>query len=201
MKRAITTKNRLYMRMIFAGVAFLLFFTLIIRSTIYCQKRKPGKTVIWKETIGTLDPHGHSHGTIQYQVDGKTYSAVFMLRNEDAVLGEKYTMRYNINNPEEVEIDYWHPVFVAGEETYPFVATIKKIHKKSLIDPTPFVTYTFEIKGIHIEKYVYLPANYKELYPGLKEGQHYVVECLAQDAANRVVLHLDKPLKDTTNAK
>lgn len=160
----------------------------------FCSCNGQDKKVIWKETIGTLDPRGHSPAKIFYQVDGKTYSALLPLVSNDAVLGEKYTMRYNINNPQETEIDYWHPVFMAGEETYPVVATIKKVHKKSILDPTPFVVYTFDINGIHIERYVYLPLNYKELYPELKEGNRYEVECLTKDAANRIVLHLDRPI-------
>jgi hypothetical protein len=173
---------------------FLLIFLIIQLN--FCSCSGQDKKVIWRETIGTLDPHGHSHGTIHYQVDGNMYSTTFYLRNENAVLGEKYTMRYNVNNPEETEIDYWHPIFVSGEKTYPFAATIKKVHKKSVWDPTPFVVYTFDIKGMHLQRYVYLPPNYQELYPDLQEGKRYEVECLAKDAANRVVLHLDKPIKN-----
>jgi hypothetical protein len=192
--------NRFYMKVVYAGVAFLLFFTLAIRSFIFSQKKKSDKPVAWKETVGTLDPHGHSHGTIHYQVNGSMYSGTFMLRDADAVNDEKYIMRYNANNPEEIEIDYWHPVFIEGEQTYPFKAIIVKVHKKSILDPTPFVVFAFEVKGIHLKKSVYLPLNYEQLYPNLQAGQHYEVECWAKDA-NRVVLHLDKPIKDTVNAK
>ena len=123
--------NIFYMRVIFAGVAFLLFFTLIVRSVIYNQKKRSDKPAVWKETVGTLNPNGHGEGKIHYQVDDKEYSGTFIMRNENAVLGEKYTMRYNVNNPEEIEIDYWHPVFVSGEQTHPFIATIKKYIRKA----------------------------------------------------------------------
>jgi hypothetical protein len=188
-----------YMR-IYAGIAFLLLFTLVIHSVIYSQKMKSDMPIVWKETIGTLPFHGYSQGTINYEVNGETYTGVFTPRNDRAVKGEKYTMRYNVDNPKEIEVDYWHPVFLEGEKRYPFKATVKKIHKKSFWDPTPFVVYTFDIKEIHVERYVYLPPNYKQLYPNLTEGEHYEVECWAENA-DRIVLHLDKPLKDTTNAK
>jgi hypothetical protein len=147
---------------------FIIGLMLVLSMASFCSSQKNKRPVAWKETIGTLDPHGHGEGTIHYQVDGNEYSGRFTMRSQDAVLGEKCTMRYNIYKPQEIEIDYWHPVFVAGEQTYPFVATIEKVHKKSFWDPTPFVVYTFEVKGFHIKRAVYLQPNYLQIYPNLK---------------------------------
>ena len=73
------------MRVIYASIAFLLFFTLVVRSVIFSQKKKSDKPVVWKETVGTLNPHGHGEGTIHYQVGSKEYSGRFIMRNENAV--------------------------------------------------------------------------------------------------------------------
>ncbi len=183
------------MKVAYSAIGFLLFFTLVIRSVISSQKKQNDKPDVWKETVGTLDPRGHSPGTISYEVDGKMYYRKFFLTTVNSVLGEKYTMRYKLSDPEDIEIDYWHPVFLEGEKTHKFKAVIEKVHKKSIWDPTPFVTFSFDVRGTHFRRLVYLPKNYEDLYPDLKSGQYYDVECWVEDI-NRIVLHLDKPLKD-----
>lgn len=54
------------------GIAFCTAFVLAAPGCRFHPKKNSTKTVVWKETIGTLDPHGHSHGTIYYQVEGIT---------------------------------------------------------------------------------------------------------------------------------
>jgi hypothetical protein len=128
------------------------------------------------------------------------YVSTFHHKNENAVLGEKYTMRYNINDPDMIEVDYWHPIFEPNEKTHRFKATITSIHKViPLIQPLPFVVFIFDVvyednEVEHVKRYAILPMNYKQLYPNLKEGNQYVVECL-EDNIYRMVLHLDKPIK------
>ena len=184
-----------YIKTVFSFVAFFVFFGLVGRKFISEQLSKSDKPILWNETVGSLDPHGHSHGTIYYDVAGKLHTAVFWLRDDDNVLGEKYSMRYTANNPDEIEIDYWHPVFIEGEETIFFDAVITKVNKRSFINPTPFVIFDFKVYGRVMKKSVYLPENHKELYPELKEGNHYKVECWEKDI-HRVVLHLDKLIED-----
>ena len=133
-------------------------------------------------------------------VDGIMHQQYFDHRNDEAVKCEKYTMRYDIDDPEEIEVDYWNPVFVEGEKTSSVPAKITAIHKKSFWNPIPFVVFSFLVGNAVFEKYVDLPANYQIKYPDLHVGQLYFAECWDENV-HRVVLHLDKQIKENLNEK
>jgi len=172
----------------------------LILMLSFCSSQKNMKPIIWKEVIGQLDARGYHEGTIYYLVDTTLYRGPFKFKNVDAVSGERYTMRYNVNKPTEIEIDYWNPVFEIGEKTYFSHATITKVKGISTFHPKAVVRYSFQVNGTTYKKWVYLCPNYKQIHPNLQDGQQFIIEYWAKDI-NRVVLHLDKPINDTANAK
>jgi hypothetical protein len=185
--------NHLYMRILYASFAFLLFFILVIRGVIYCQKKRSDKPATWKETIGTLDPQGHGEGTIQYNVDGVQYHNVFKGISNKWVEEQKYTMRYNVNDPKEIQVDNWNPVFIESESTHTFPARVKKVQSPSFFSHSAAVIYSYKVNRHEIEQWIYLPRDYKQRYPNLQENQYYQVECWDKNIY-RSVLHLDKPI-------
>jgi hypothetical protein len=171
---------------------FLLVF--LIAQLFFCSCNGQNKKIEWKETIGTLPFHGHGgQGEISYEVNGKTYKQFFDHRNDEAKKDDKYTMRYNVNKPEEIEVDYWNPVFIKGEITSVLAGRITKLEKKSIWNGAPFVVFTYFVNNTTLEKYQYLPPDYKEKYPNLSVGQKYEVESWDEDVT-RVALHLNKPI-------
>jgi hypothetical protein len=162
-------------------------------SAVTAQTKSNEKNIVWKETVGRLNRIGYHIGTIYYKVDTVIYAAEFEHLNNNAVLGERYTMRYNVNKPTEVDIDYWRPVFEKGENTLFTTGRITSVDGKvNMFHPKAAVRYACAINGVKYNKWIYLPPNFQELYPNLKEGQSYQVEYLQKDI-NRVVLHLDRP--------
>ena len=179
------------------NIKYTFIFSMIIMITMsFCSNKKQKKQIVWKETIGTLPYHGNnSEGTVEYYVNGIKYSQFFEHRNDEARKDDKYTMRYNVDDPSEIEVDYWNPVFIEAEKTLHVVAKIDKLQKKTFWNEAPFVVFSYHINNTLLQKYVYLPPNYKVIYPNLSVGQYYQAECWEEDV-NRVVLHLNKPIKD-----
>jgi hypothetical protein len=163
-----------HMRLIYGSLAFLIFFTLALHN-IKQRQKKSESSIVWKETIGTLDPHGYKQGTIYYDVNGKMYNGVFKGVTNPGVDSLKFTMRYNANDPNVISVDYWNPVFVEGEKTAVFIATIVRVKKNAnLWKPKPFIVYKYHIGSITLKKWIFLPPNYLQLYPNLHDGQRYL---------------------------
>lgn len=182
-------------------VAIVGLILLLVCTIIFGQQTKTKKEKRWIETVGTHKPKGYNHGYIYYQVDGEVFSAPFYRRISTAVEGEKYTMRYNADNPEEVEIDYWHPIFLEGEMTYTVVGTVTKVVKSNFFEKIPLVEFSFYLGDDKFDRYIYMPKNYAQLFPDLHENQKYQVECFVIDTINglhlstgRIVLRLDKKI-------
>lgn len=169
----------------------LLLLCILSTGLCFCSNRKQKKSIVWKETVGTLPFLGHGgQGQIDYEVNGKMYRSFFDHRNSDAKKDDKYTMRYNVDDPNEIEVDYWNPVFVPGEKTSHVVARIDKIQTKNFWREANSVTFSYHVNNALLQKYVYLPPDYLQKYPTLKVGQLYDAECWDEDV-NRVVVHLN----------
>ena len=166
---------------------------LIFLSVFFLSCAHNEKSAIWVETVGELDPVGTKAGTMYYKVKDDWHSVPFSLISAKKVLNVKYTMRYNANNPSEVKVDYWNPIFLDDEKTVSKVAKITDIQSEWFLSPQAAVIYEFETNGQKIEEWTYLPPDYRKLYPNLKVGQYYQVECW-QDNVLRSVLHLKKPV-------
>ncbi|MBC7554405.1 MAG: hypothetical protein H7257_10545, partial [Taibaiella sp.] len=122
------------------------------------------------------------------------------LARQYQIKGERYTMRYNDKDPEDIEVDYWHPVFEKEENTHFTFARISKIQKKNFFSIGTAIVYNYTVNERKIEKCIYLRDDYKILYPNLKEGQFYEVEFWDKNVY-RGVIHLEKPILDTSKWK
>ena len=191
------------MRVLSTILGLIIFAVLAIRSTKAHRKKQSIGPIVWKDTVGTLDPQGYRKGTIYYVVNGVTHHADFVGITDKELKDQKFTMRYNIGNPEEVQVDDWNPVFVEGEKKHLLIAKVKKIqHVVKYWSPAANITYTYIIpfpdKPRKIERWIYLPKDFEQRYPNLKEGQYYEVEVGDKDIY-RSVLHLDRPLRDSVS--
>jgi hypothetical protein len=167
---------------------------IIITTLSFCSSNKQKQSIIWKETIGTIDPtNGYKNAKLYYKVNDHLFEGSFPHSLENQFRGEKYTMRYNVNNPNEIEIDYWNQVFEQGEKTLTFIAKVEKIHTKNFLKPWPFIVFTYSVRGKQIENCIYLPPDFMKSYPNLKVGQYYEVQCWDENVW-RAVLHFDKPI-------
>ena len=158
-----------------------------------CSNKKIKKKTIWKETVGTIDV---TRRKLEYVADGKEYSYNYGTGNSNYP-GEKYVMSYNISNPEDIKVEDWHKVFLPTELTTMLPAKVVKIHKRNFWLPANTVTFTYTIGDHKFEKVVALPPNFEKIQPGLNKDQVYIAEVLNEDV-DRVVLHLDVPISDTT---
>ena len=181
------------------NTVYLISMSFFICIFSFCSNGKQKKNIIWKETIGKLDPSG-SISFIYYSVNENLYKSRFFSRNYGAVMDEKYTMRYNIENPKEIEIDYWNPVFEKGEYTCFLFGKIKKIAWINFTEPKHIIRYVYEYCGHEIEKEQCLPPDYLKIYPNLEKGQYFQVECWDKNPC-RAIIHLDKPVSDSMNRK
>jgi len=171
-------------------MVYLNFIALIM--LLGCSSQK-NKNVQWQETIGVLETRGQMDW-IHYNVDNISYKSRYYLRCYGETNGEKNIMRYNIANPEEIEIDYWEKVFEKSEKTIFLKVEITKVGHAGLFSNHGFIHFTLYGSTYKFDKEQILPANERKIYPDLKKGQFYLAECDINNI-KRVVVHLDKPLQ------
>jgi hypothetical protein len=173
-------------KIIIASLCSILFFNLQSCNALKDSKKQ------WKEIIGFIEGNPRN-SYIHYIVSGKEYKYSCATMYGSINEGEKCFLRYNINNPNEVEIMYWKPIFLSDEYTTKANGQIDKIYWFHWNSPKYAIRYTYIIDGVSVTREQVLPPNYKEQYPLLKEGQWYEVECWVENA-QRAIIHLDKPL-------
>lgn len=156
-------------------------------------------SIEWIETIGFIEGNT-SNCYINYEVAGKAYKVRYASKYGSFYEGEKSYLRYNRNDPNDVQILYWKPTFLREEQTILACGHIKKVYWFHWKEPKHALTYTYTIEGVSITRVQVLPPNYKELYPDLKEGQSYEVECWAENP-QRAVIHLEKPINNENESK
>ncbi len=146
----------------------------------------------WVETIGFIKGSPSNYyiynkvNEIEYR---KRYGYLVGMLYED----EKCKIRYDLNDPNQIEILYWHPCFLPNEPTFVTNAEIKLIQKANILSKLNNINFQYTFGDIQFERNQILPPNYKELYPDLKEGQTYEVECWVENP-QRAIIHLDKPI-------
>jgi hypothetical protein len=171
-----------------------LYLTLLFSLVSSCSGQE--KNRIWKETIGTYSYQGYKNAKMRYFVDGVPFSVTYKPDIATNVNGEKYTMKYNVKEPDEIKIDYWNPIFEEGEKTYVSIAQITIYHKKSFWHTWPAITFKYYANTMKYDKSVYLSANHDKLYPNLQEGQFYYIE-VWEENNGRAKIYLDRPVPDS----
>ena len=170
----------------------ILFCTILFLGL--CSNKKVHPTTIWKDAIGTIcDREGDRVYWICYNVDGKVYKEI-VYEGYKTVLNEKYAIHYDIEKPTNFKIDYWHPLFEKSDSTSYLTGKILKIHDPTFFDRSASLTYMFKDGDERIEKWVYLPEDYRKHYPNLKVGQLYNVQ-VSDENVYRAVIRLDLPIR------
>jgi hypothetical protein len=171
---------------------FLLCFALLLSSFSRCVGREKKDDVKWRSTIGTIEPRGNITW-IHYKVNDVAHTARFYYQKYGQVHGEKFAMKYNVQDPAQIEIEYWNPVFEKSEKTYSFNGAVKRIRKKSLFQKMPCIDFTYEVNGSKIVKEQTLPVDYEKIYPSLDKTKKYVVQVCGEDT-RRSIIHLEQPV-------
>jgi len=154
---------------------------------------KDKKPVVWKETVGYLNPMVYRGGKITYYAPYEKFEVSFNYKT-DFVDDVKYSMRYNVNDPNEIEIDYWNQVFLEGETTSSTVALITSIDDKSFLNwKGDVVNYHYYVGDKKFEKWAYLHPDFRKLNPNLAKGQCYRLEYWDENV-HRNKLHLENPM-------
>jgi hypothetical protein len=111
------------------------------------------ENTVWKETVGTICDRGLKASWICYDANGKSYNERVNGWYSNTVKGEKYVIRFNIDDPKHIEIDTWHPVFEDSEQTFYATGLILAIQRSKFLGDA--VVYIFRIhsgQGKKIEK-------------------------------------------------
>lgn len=131
---------------------------------------------------------------IQYVVDEIEYeTTIGSFADKANVIGEKYKVKYDSQNPEKRVVLTESPVFLDDELTRTTKGKITKFSLTSHKGRTGFI-FKYKISNKDFIKAQTIQSNYKEQYPDLKEGNSYEVEYWEQNP-ERAIIYLDKPIK------
>src|SRR5690625_1071704 len=156
----------------------------------------------WKETYATLYRYSTvsraSVNMVFYWVDGKKYEVNGHFNPNGKTIGDKYLIKYNPDNPEQIKEYTWNVGFLTTEKTEETVGVIGSIDSK-YIDfgrtKVIWIGFTYVVNGEKHKRTQHLQPDYKEKYPNLSEGQKYKVLYWDKNP-QRAVLYLDKPIRE-----
>lgn len=171
----------------------------------------------WVDDTGTLVQlaHGGRGGSsfLHYVFNGQDYEIYshYNLSIWHNVLGEKYVIKVNPQDPEKYVPLSWLPVFSAEEEKGVTIGTIDEIkenrplyrhrsEKILLSDHSVFFTYI--IHGTEFDtgykREQDLPPDYTSMFPMLKVGQTFEVHYW-KEKPGRAIIFLDRPRAEDVN--
>ncbi len=151
---------------------------------------KPPK---WKEVVGDIRGGGNNCYAY-YIVNEVEYRIRFPKKYGSAQEGEKCYLRYNEYQPDEAKVLAWRVTYLPDEVTFKVEGYIKRIYWFSFSEPKHSFEYIYIIDGDEYFRAQTLPPHYKLVYPNLKVGQKFEVECWV-DNPERAIMHLDRPIK------
>lgn len=155
--------------------------------------------VIWKETFGrVLGMPNQKY--IEYEVGGNKYKQRFYRSYYGMPYeGVIYSLKYDLSNPENIEICYSCPIFLSDEQTKVFEGEIQRIFWTGGYGCKRAFEYTYYIEGMKVTKTQGLQNNYKEVYPNFRKNARYQVKVWVEDR-NRAVLYPDLPIKSPSGS-
>jgi len=186
---------RMVFRIIFCGV-----FIAILSSCAIGENKNVDDSN-WKETYATLYKYGYGRGAVSmiyYRVEGKLYKTNGSFSVQGKVLGDKYLIKYNPDNPKQIKEYAWNVGFLKTEKTVEAVGIINSISSANLIfgrAKDMQIVFTYTVNDKEYQRSQDLQPDYKEKYPNLSEGQKYKVLYWDKNP-QRAVLYLDKPIKE-----
>lgn len=155
----------------------------------------------WKETYATLYRYGYGRGAVSmvfYWVDGKRYEVNGSFNANGKVIGDKYLIKYNTDNPKQIKEYTWNVGFLTTENTEETVGIVEGIWSMNILfnrDEDMGITFFYTVNGKKYERTQRLQPDYKEKFPNLSKEQKYKVLYWDKNP-QRAVLYLDKPIKE-----
>jgi|GEM_PF-1647733 len=180
-----------------------IIYGILITILFSCASTDNENTEIahWKETYATLYKYGHGRGAVNmvfYIVDGKRYEVSGYFDVYGKVIGDKYLIKYNPNNPKQIYEYVWYVSFLTTEKTEVAIGQIDDIWSKHIEFGRlrrDGITFSYTVNERIYERTQYLQPDYKERYPNLSNGQKYKIHYWEKNP-QRAVLYLDGPIKE-----
>jgi hypothetical protein len=148
---------------------FLMFG--IYANLFYYQVKTPAYTIC--EIVSEKEDQEDNmlfYATFEYYVDGRRYRfKEDRLKYQYNVIGEKYVIKYDINNPKKKKIISYKPIFLEDEKTVLTKGTIKDIYytRRSLFkkQSTYGVCFEYNIgEEIFKKRQAIEPGKYEKKY-------------------------------------
>lgn len=131
---------------------------------------------------------------ITHYVEGEPYLVGFIAL-PGLIIGERFQLLYNPEDPQDAIVQRWHPVFLNSEARTMKVGKLIYITDVKFGTPQPCMSFEYPAGfGDTLQKMQGLPMNYKTRYPDLTVGQHYEVEYW-QENPKRAIIYLDRPVE------
>ena len=137
---------------------------------------------------------GRSMDQVTHHVDGVRYKVGFIAL-PGLIIGERFYLLYNPDDPQDAVIQRWKPVFLDNESRTMTIGKLTYITDVKFGTPEPCMSFEYPVgAGDTLRKMQGLPINYKTLFPDLTAGQNYEVEYW-QENPKRAIIYLDKPVE------
>ena len=131
---------------------------------------------------------------IRHNVNGEDYIGTFVAQLPGLTAGEKFPLLYNPDNPKDVYVKRWQPLFLSDEVTGKITGEITYITELGFGVKQPGVSFEYidPGNGQRIERSQKIPLDYQTQFPDLSVGQRYEVEYWLENP-KRAIIYLDKP--------
>lgn len=180
------------------GGLFLIFlcYGILIRPFL---EKDPIVNDTWITNVGVIYRLGGPRGStphLYYILDNERYECNVNFNALGLVKGDKFKLKYNPNNPNEVDVHSWEPVFLKEEHVINSVANVDKILHFKWWGKGPKYAVRFSYlneQGQSFTREQDLPLNFEELYPNLKEDKKYHVSYWDYNN-QRGIIDLTKPI-------
>lgn len=149
-----------------------------------------------RENLGVITSNtdnSRSSPKIKHTVNGQDYVGSFVAQLPGLTVGEIFPLLYNPDNPKDVFVKRWQPLFLPHEATGKTTGKITYITELGFGVKQPGVSFEYvePFNGQKIERSQKIPQDYKLKFPDLLLGQHYEVEYW-QENPKRAIIYLDR---------
>lgn len=127
----------------------------------------------------------HPSATYAYYVEGSEY-VESMSCDWTKVVGEKFAMTYERNNPKRHKVYLDKPLFLDGEKTLTATGEVTMLWGS-------VIEFKYIADGSKERKAQQLPQNFRDIYPLIRKRDKFEVE-FWYDNIRRSIIHLDKPV-------
>lgn len=192
---------KLYIGMISIFLILLCVFIFLLYLTIPKGIKHPQYSVGTIVGFSNGSKSGGSVADFEFFVHGKKYMAHYdCLSYAFNVIGEKFKIVYEKNDPTIREVISYYPI-IAKEELNQFITTEGKIvslgrtFSLSVAYNAKYnILFTYFVNGNKYYRIMNLPKNYKKKYPHFNEGNAYKVKYWALNP-NRAIIYLNEPIR------